>query len=316
MCEELTRCKTLLLDALSPECPHSPESRLVVETATAILSKAYTILTSSTPNTAIGTTKTSSIDFATEADVAIEEDAIATIRAAFPHALFVGEEGSDGIMPSRSEIEAEGAMTWVVDPVDGTTNYAHGFPFVAVSIAMLREGVPVFGAVLAPFLARSVYLGWVGVGMAVTGFDNLITCGDDGPGLVVRTDPGECVFIVGYSYDRSENAISAHQATEAALVGGPNPCRGIRNVGCAVMAITLVAMGGADAYFLAGLHAWDMAAPAVFAAIRGVHISGLDGSPFDLWARHVLVASNPELASTLISSAIVLPSPLPPPDLV
>ncbi|KNC54386.1 inositol monophosphatase [Thecamonas trahens ATCC 50062] len=301
----IAAARDLLLAALPthnlPAMVPLTDACAIVTTAADIATFAVTALLdgqASASNTAAAF-KSSSIDFATETDLSIERMAFDTIAARFPHHHRIGEESAPSSTSAASGDTFFGpsAITWVIDPVDGTTNYTHGFPFVCISIAVVVAGEPLVGLVAAPFLRDGLYFAWLGLGM-LHGSTWLVPLADRP--TPPPTTIAQALIATGYSYDRSHTALAAQHAAETALAGDPDPCRGIRNIGCAVMAMTLVATGALDAYFIHGLHIWDMAAAVVFLRQLGAVLYSTDGSAFDLCARNCLVAATDDLAAAIL----------------
>ena len=205
----------------------------------------------------------------TEMDGQAEALIVEAIRRRFPdHAILAEESGaSGGATPYR----------WIVDPLDGTTNYAHGVPLFAVSIALEVEGRLELGVVVDPsrderFTARR------GGGAFLNGQPLSVS---DTP--IVATS----LLATGYPYDiRStrENNLAEHDAFAVR-------CRSIRAIGSAVLSLAWVAAGRLDAYWEPRLSAWDVAAGAVLVEEAGGRVTDTNGDPLDLASASIL-ASN------------------------
>lgn len=171
----------------------------------------------------------------------------------------------------------DGDRVWYADPIDGTTNFAHGHPFWAVSIGLVVEGVPVLGAVVAPALGLE-WLGWRG-GPALRN------------GEVCRvSDTGElrdALLATGFPYDRQTSAddnLDAFGAMQKLAVG-------IRRCGSAAIDLCLVADGTYDGYWEKKLRPWDIAAGMALVGAAGGVTTCMRGGPPDLLQGHV-IASN------------------------
>jgi myo-inositol-1(or 4)-monophosphatase len=173
-------------------------------------------------------------DYVTEADV----DSERTIRDALT---------STGIPVLGEETGGPGAgRHWVVDPLDGTTNFLHGFVIVGVSVALVEDGVPVAGAVHAPFLDRT-WTAWRGGG----------AWADDGSPLAVsERDVGSAVVGTGFPFRRKDNVPRYLAAFERAF----SRFEDLRRPGAAALDLAWVAAGVFDGFFELGLGPWDVAA--------------------------------------------------------
>lgn len=219
-------------------------------------------------------TKGSRTDQVSEVDHEAERRIVAGIAAVRPHDGILGEEGS--ARPGTTGVR------WVVDPLDGTTNYLYGFPAFSVSIGVEIDGVPTVGVV-----HDSVHdVCYVGVRGGVA------TC--DGRPIRVRrcADLGMALVATGFQY-RPE--IRARQAATLAAV--LPAVRDVRRGGSAALDLCWLAAGHVDAFYEASLAEWDVAAGAVIAAAAGAEVLRLDvpDGPSPL-----VVATHPELMPSLL----------------
>jgi myo-inositol-1(or 4)-monophosphatase len=199
-------------------------------------------------------TKSSGTDMVTEMDRAAEQliaDRLATAR---PDDAMVGEEGT--ARRGTSGVE------WIVDPLDGTTNYLYGHPGFAVSIAAAVGGRTVVGVVHDP-LHGDVFTAVVGRGAARNGRSVTVS---DAPDL------GHALIGTGFSYDPGRRSRQAAVLTEVL----PR-VRDIRRMGAAAVDLCSVACGRLDAYYERGLQPWDHAAGALIATEAGAVVTDLDG---------------------------------------
>lgn len=171
-----------------------------------------------------------------------------------PADAILGEEGGGDVGAS-----APGTVTWVVDPIDGTVNFLYGLPGYAVSVAAVRDGSPVAGAVVdvATATTYSAARGGGATAVRADGTTTTLTCSreDSLPVALVAT---------GFAYGRQRRARQAQLLTEILP-----EIRDIRRLGAAAMDLCHVAAGELDAYYEHGLNAWDWAAGALIAAEAG-----------------------------------------------
>ncbi len=169
-------------------------------------------------------------------------------------------------------------VRWLVDPIDGTTNYVHGHPFFCVSIGLVKEGAPLLGAIFAPALG----LEWTGiVGAGATRSSE--------PARVSKTTALEdALLATGFPYDRSE----AHPDF-VLFERMKGACQAVRRCGAAALDLALVADGTYDGYWERRLHPWDIAAGAAIVLAAGGCLSRYDGSPFDVRKADVIASNGP-----------------------
>lgn len=203
-------------------------------------------------------------DVVTEADHASEALVLGAIRAAFPGDALLAEEtgGHDG--GSGAAATSGTGRVWVVDPLDGTINYANGIPFYCVSIALVEDGRPVVGVVRDP--ARDEVFGAT--------IDGPATLGD----AVIRASTKDSIadFVVSVSLSGGKALARARAVRRAIRVS--------RSMGSAALALAYVANGRFDAFAQqGGLSTWDVAAAGLIAERAGATVTELDGGPwFDL----------------------------------
>jgi len=205
----------------------------------------------------------------TEMDRRAETLILERLRAAFPDDAILAEE--EGAARGRSD------RRWIVDPLDGTTNYAHGLPIFAVSIGLESAGRLVLGVVYDP-TRDELFVGEHGLGATL----------NDAPIRVSSaTSVDESLLVTGFPYNirqTSENNLREY-------AGFSVRARAVRRLGSAVLDLAYVACGRFDAFWELRLGAWDVAAGAVLVEEAGGRISALDGTPLDVNVPTV-VASN------------------------
>ena len=212
-------------------------------------------------------------DLITDADEAAEAAVLEVLRQDTPTIPILAEEsGHHGEM---------GELLWCVDPLDGTNNFAHGYPFFATSVGLLRQGKPWLGAIVAPRL-KEVF--WGGVGLGAFRNDKPIqvsTC----------TTLARSLLVTGFAYDRHERLDNnyAEFCRFAHRVGG------MRRGGAAAVDLAYVACGCLDGYWERGLKAWDLAAGAAIVQGAGGQVCAYDGGPIHIHSGRILAACSLEL---------------------
>ncbi|MCM1981477.1 inositol monophosphatase family protein [Lyngbya confervoides] len=212
-------------------------------------------------------------DLVTEADAAAEREILNVIQRHFPnHGILAEESGQGGQVDSR--------YLWTIDPLDGTTNYAHQYPFSAVSVALLIDQVPRVGVVYVPF-HRELFRAATGLGATL----------NRQPIHVSNTSTlAQSLLVTGFAYDRRETADNNY----AEFCQFTHLTQGVRRGGSASIDLAYVACGRLDGYWERGLSPWDLAAGVVIVQEAGGQVTAYDQSPFDLASGRIL-ASNGRL---------------------
>jgi len=218
------------------------------------------------------------IDLVTDADRAAEEAILAFVRREFPDDDVIAEE-------SRGE-SAGGARRWYIDPLDGTTNYAHGVPHFCVSVGIVDRAGPVAGAVYHPLLDE-MYLAAREQGAAVNGERIAVS---------TRAPLSQSLVATGFPYDVWTRPDPPLRLFTLAL----GQSRGVRRFGAAALDLAYVASGKFDAYFELGLFPWDVVAGSLLVTEAGGAVSDLRGGPLDIAGRQIL-SSNALLHQELIA---------------
>ncbi len=217
------------------------------------------------------------IDLITEADRASEELILTRIRSAYPDCAILSEES--GASANRS------AAMWIVDPLDGTTNFAHGLPIFSVTMALLLNGVIEIGVTYDP-IYDELYAARRGQGAYL-----------NGERLQVSAAPAldRALLVTGFPYDRRTNPHNnIQQFTDFSL-----RAQGVLRLGSAALDLGAVAAGRLDGYWEFKINPWDIAAGVLLVTEAGGQVTMPDGSPLDLFARQV-VASNGSLHPEMI----------------
>ena len=221
-------------------------------------------------------------DFVTEADLASQQAIRDIIHSAFPAHSFVGEEDSD----SQAALEQldEQEFCWIVDPLDGTTNYIHQLRSFSVSVALTYRGQVIVGTVLDPVLNENYYASR-GNGAFLNGTPiRTSDCNELGKSLLV------CSF---------SSRVAADSPEIKRFVNIMQKVGSVRRLGSAALNFCYVACGRLDAYWATCVNAWDVAAGTLILEEAGGVISGLDGQPFHLSRPRFVASANPQFESLL-----------------
>ena len=217
------------------------------------------------------------IDLVTDTDLAVEEFLAERLLKLYPEADCLAEEGTPQ--------QRLGRATWVIDPLDGTTNFAHSLPFVATSLALWRDNRVELGVVNLPLLGECY---WAELGQGA--FCN-------GARLSVSRTPelDQALLATGFPYNITEVLPVVVERLTKAL----HHCQGVRRCGAAAMDLAYTAAGRFDCFYEEGLKPWDMAAGALLIREAGGLVTRLDGSVFSLEFADILTA-NPALHAKLL----------------
>ncbi len=208
-------------------------------------------------------------DFVSDADLAAEKAVIETILKHHPdHAILAEESGQRG----------ESDHVWIIDPLDGTTNYLHGFPVYCVSIAVAHKGRLEHAVVYDP-LRQELFTASRGQGAQRDGHKIRVSG---------RVDLERALLGTGFPYRESNEAFEPYMNM---LVSAMRNTTGIRRAGSAALDLCYVACGRLDAFWETGLLPWDLAAGALIIRESGGIISGLNGSEDFMESGHVLCGS-------------------------
>ena len=211
------------------------------------------------------------IDLVTLYDRRSEALILGRIGQRFPGAAVLAEESG---AHART---GDAPLRWIIDPLDGTTNYAHNYPFFSVSIAAEWEGERVAGAVYDP-VAREMFAAALGSGATLNGAPIRVS------GIA---DLESALLVTGFPYDVREHPERVLPAFQAFL----SRAQGVRRDGSATLNLCYTAMGRFDGFWEPRLSPWDMAAGALFVREAGGRVTDYRGGPFDLSGGEIL-ASN------------------------
>lgn len=216
------------------------------------------------------------VDLVTETDERAEEVIREVLLGAYPSYGMLGEEGG--------ETAGDEDARWVVDPLDGTTNYAHGLPMFAVSIALEKAGEVVAGVVHDP-IREETFVAERGRGARLN---------DEGIGVSETDELVRALVVTGFPYDRDEVPAAVELFGRFSV-----RAQGMRRLGSAALDMCYVASGRLDAYYERGIHAWDIAAASLVLLEAGGTVTDYGGRPFEMEGGE-LVASNGPLHPALV----------------
>jgi len=217
------------------------------------------------------------VDLVTRLDLEAQALIVAGLERAFPGEAIVAEE-ADAVAPVVT------GPVWLVDPLDGTTNFVHGLPPFAVSVARVRDGALEAGMIYAPYL-RELFWGAAGCG-AFLGTRRLAVSD--------RAHLDDAVLATGFAYDvRTHPQNNLREWAYLAL-----RCRGLRRAGAAALDLAYVAAGRLDGFWEYRLRPWDVAAGALLVLEAGGRVGALVGDGDWLWQGDI-VASNGRIEAPL-----------------
>lgn len=216
-------------------------------------------------------------DLVTAADRASEELVVSRLREKFPKHGIVAEEGG------RAEMEAE--LRWYVDPLDGTTNFAHGYPMWNVTLALAKGNEVIAGVVYDP-LNRELFAAERGGGARLNGAPIRVS---------KAASVNDSLFSTGFPSRRRHQNVNIHFYYQLAMLS-----HGVRRGGSAALDLAYTACGRLDAFWEFGLNPWDMAAGTLLVEEAGGRTGGMQGEPLDVNGQYV-VASNGLVHDELLS---------------
>jgi myo-inositol-1(or 4)-monophosphatase len=213
--------------------------------------------------------KTNELNLVTDTDKASEKLITEFIKKKYPTHGILAEEGSEANKLSE--------YLWVIDPLDGTTNFAHGLPIFSVSIGVQKKGETIVGVVYD--VMRDVVFS---VEKGSGSFEN-----EKQINVNKRTNLGHSMLVTGFPYDIKENPDKAFERFIAFL----KQARAIRRLGSAAIDFCYVANGVFDGFWEVSLHPWDLCAGKLIVEEAGGLVTDFDGSPIDISTKRIL-ASN------------------------
>ena len=224
-------------------------------------------------------TKKGDIDLVTEADLASEHHIIERIKSYYPKHSILAEESGEAVV-----IGGDSTWKWIIDPLDGTTNYAHGYPCFCVTLALEHDGEIVIGVTFDP-TREELFAAERGRGATLNGK----------PIRVSSTDKlGDSLIVTGFPYDFKARKNFAQHLTDFLLSS-----RGVRRDGSAAIDMAYVACGRFDGFWEEGLNPWDVAAGKLLIEEAGGMVTYYDGSKFTIY-HPPICASNGGIHSQML----------------
>lgn len=219
----------------------------------------------------VSISKKGDIDLVTEADLASEALIIERIKSHHPKHSILAEESGNAVV-----IGGENRWKWIIDPLDGTTNYAHGYPCFAVTIALEHEGEIVVGVTFDP-TRNELFAAERGRGASL----------NNKPLRVSQTESlSDALLVTGFPYNFKSRPDFAKNLNAFLL-----KARGVRRDGSAAIDLAYVACGRFDGMWEEGLNPWDVAAGVLLVEEAGGQVSGYDGSKLDIYTPPILVSN-------------------------
>lgn len=210
------------------------------------------------------------INYVTEADKAVEAFILKTIESNFPDHSILSEE--------RGAVEKGGEYKWIIDPIDGTSNFVHGIPIFVISIAVIHKGKPIIGVVELPGLKETF---WAQEGQGAY-------LGSKRIQVSKQNSMQKGLFATGFSYDRNSIQFKKNMELFEHFYKMSN---GIRRLGSAALDLCFVAAGRYEGFWEYNLEPWDVAAGKIIVEEAGGMVTNMDGSTFNPKTKAIL-ASN------------------------
>ncbi|XP_018025256.1 inositol monophosphatase 2 isoform X2 [Hyalella azteca] len=227
--------------------------------------------------------KTSPRDLVTETDKLIEDQVISKLQELYPNHKFIGEEST----AAGIKCELTNDPTWIIDPVDGTLNFVHSFPYTCISIALWVDKKPCLGVVYNPVL-QQLYTARKNAGAFLNG-ERIRVSG--------KEDLSRSLVVMEMGYRPDEKKMEVVHRNAKKLI---ERCHGVRSLGSAALHMCMVAEGAAEGSVSLGLFAWDKAAAVLIVQEAGGVVLDNAGGPHDLMNRRVLCAASPQLAQQMV----------------
>ena len=208
-------------------------------------------------------------DLVTNVDLEVEKSIKEYLILESPEISILAEESG--------KLNGSNDLVWCIDPLDGTTNYSHGYPFFATSIGLVYKDIPIIGAISVPFLDE-LYWGYINGGSY---------CNGDKLKVSKPKNLNESLLVTGFAYDRFD--IDDNNYAEFCWL--THKTRGVRRGGAAAVDLAFVASGKVDGFWERGLEKWDIAAGAIIVNEAGGKISNYPNGEFELGSGRILSCS-------------------------
>lgn len=208
-------------------------------------------------------TKKGDINLVTEADLASEALIIEKIKSYYPKHSVLAEEAGDAVV-----IGGSSSWKWIIDPLDGTTNYAHGYPCFCVTLSLEHEGEIVIGVTFDP-TRNELFAAEKGSGASLNGRRIRVS---------ETSNLGDALIVTGFPYDFKDREDFARHLTQFLLRS-----RGVRRDGSAAIDMAYVACGRFDGFWEEGLNPWDVAAGYLMIEEAGGQVTYYNGEKFSVY---------------------------------
>ncbi|GAB0086935.1 Inositol-1-monophosphatase [Sergentomyia squamirostris] len=225
--------------------------------------------------------KSNVFDLVTEYDGEVEDFLVSEIQKKYTNHKIIAEE-------KHAKEPLTEDPTWIIDPIDGTTSFVHGYPLVGISVALAYRKQLVIGVIYAP-IQRELYCARRGHGTTMNG-QKIHT---SSVRQLINSLIGDEPSLASRDHYRNDILVRTYALC--------NRVSGIRAVGSAVLGLAYVARGILDCYQVVGIYPWDLAAGAIIVEEAGGVISHPDGSSFDIMNGSILVAANRELYDQILA---------------
>ncbi|XP_063318690.1 inositol monophosphatase 1-like [Pelmatolapia mariae] len=233
-------------------------------------------------------TKSSVVDLVTHTDQKVEQLIIQSVKEKFPTHRFIGEES----VAAGEPCVLSDSPTWIIDPIDGTTNFVHAFPFVAISIGFAINKQVEFGVVFS-CVEDKMFTARRGKGAFCNG----------GPLQVSRQEAVEQAMVATeFGSNRDADVVDKiFQSLRNILC---LPVHGVRGAGSAAINMCLVASGCVEAYYEIGIHVWDVAAASLIVSEAGGVLMDVEGGDADLMSRRIIAANSKTITERLVKAIV------------
>ncbi|MCW6036689.1 inositol monophosphatase [Spirulina subsalsa FACHB-351] len=273
------------LVANSPMNPSPRELKHLLNIASEAALSAGVILQDHWGNIQVIEEKGRAGDLVTEVDKKSEAIILAILNEQVPdHGILAEESGILG--------NADSPYLWAIDPLDGTTNYAHSYPLSSVSVGLLLNGVPILGAIYDPY-SNLLYRAAKGLGA---------TCNHRPIQVSPTPSLNQSLLVTGFAYDRRETTDQNY----AEFCYLTHITQGVRRGGSASLDLAHLASGRLDGYWERGLKPWDLAAGVVLVQEAGGTVTAYDQSPLDINSGRIL-ATNGQIHQALSQALLNTP---------
>lgn len=225
-------------------------------------------------------TKSSENDFVTEYDYAAEGLILETIKSHYKNHLFLAEESGGNTDSSQNPL-------WIIDPIDGTTNFLRNIPLFSVSIGVCFQAEMLIGVIYQP-LTHELFWAEKGKGAFLNGKKIEVS---------LEEDIKKCTLATGFPYNVDEKTTKALGSLNRVLEAGVR----VRDLGSATIDCAYLAAGRFDGYWMIEPKPWDLAAGVLLIEEAGGKISTMDGSPFNLFQCQNILATNEKIHTPILN---------------